>query len=68
MQDGIVRIPLERYFGIVPRHPDVQGIVQKQVGQQWRDDSALWCAFASRCQVALLILRQARGELYLTFF
>jgi hypothetical protein len=34
VQDGIVRIPFKRDRRVLPRHPLVQGVVQKQVRQQ----------------------------------
>ena len=33
MADGVVRIPLKRYLGVVDFHPPVKHIVQEQVGQ-----------------------------------
>ncbi len=39
MDDDIVRVPLERQMRPVPAHPQIKGVVQKQIGQQGADDS-----------------------------
>ena len=39
--DPIIRISLERYAGKVPPHPGIERVVQKQVGQQRTDDTAI---------------------------
>src|SRR5512136_2736532 len=56
VQNSVIRVPLKRYARKTPRHPFIQGVMQKQVRQQRRDDSALWCPLAPWCLVALLIL------------
>ena len=40
----IVGVAFERYVRIVPRHPRIKRIVQKQVCQERTDNAALWCA------------------------
>jgi hypothetical protein len=39
MDDDIVRIPLERQMRPVPAHPQIERVVQKQIGQQGAEDS-----------------------------
>jgi hypothetical protein len=39
MDDDIVRVPLERQMMPVSAHPDIERVVQKQIGQQGADDS-----------------------------
>src|ERR1022692_1260442 len=56
VQYGIIRITLKRYVWIMPRHPLIQGIVQKQVCQQRRNYSTLWRPLAPWRLVALPIL------------
>src|ERR1035437_1836256 len=41
MHDRIVGIPFEWQIRILAPHPHVERIMQKQIRQQWRDDSAL---------------------------
>jgi hypothetical protein len=39
MDDDIVRVPLERQMRPISPHPQIKRVVQKQIGQQWADDS-----------------------------
>jgi hypothetical protein len=41
---NIVGLAFERDVRIVPRHPRIKRIVQKQVRQERTDNAALWCA------------------------
>ena len=56
MDDDIVRIPLEREMLPLLQHPQIERVVQKQVCQQWANDTALRSATFPRRQVALFIL------------
>src|ERR1017187_2880889 len=58
MHDRIVRIPFERQWRKSAPHPHVEGIMQKQICQQWRDDSALRRALPALSQSAFLVLRR----------
>jgi hypothetical protein len=44
MDDNIVRVPLERQMTPISPHPQIERVVQKQIGQQRADDSSLWSA------------------------
>src|SRR6266542_3554731 len=50
MHDGVVRVALERDARIVPLHPQIKRVVEKQVGQQRTDDTTLRRALAPRLQ------------------
>jgi hypothetical protein len=39
MDDGIVRVPLESDTREVPLHPDIERVVQKEIGEQRTNDS-----------------------------
>jgi hypothetical protein len=39
MDNDIVRVPLERQMRPVPAHPQIERVVQKQIGQQGADHS-----------------------------
>ena len=41
MDDGIVRVTLEANARIVPIHPQIECVVQEQIGEQRTDDTAL---------------------------
>src|SRR5262249_41051237 len=41
MDDGIVRVPLESDAGEVPLHPDIERVVQKEIGEQRTDHAPL---------------------------
>jgi hypothetical protein len=43
MADRIIGIALEWDVGIVPRHPHVERIVEKEIGQEGADDPTLRC-------------------------
>src|SRR5579872_101045 len=58
MDDDIVRIPLERQMMPVSAHPDIERVVQKQIGQQGADHSSLRSAFLPLQQISLFILRR----------
>src|SRR5487761_122995 len=58
MHDRIVGIPFERPLRILVPHPHVERIMQKQICQQWRDDSALRRALPALSQPAFLVLRR----------
>ncbi len=54
----IVGIPLERRLRKVPPHPHVERIMQKQIRQQWREDTTLWRTLPTLRQSAFLVLRR----------
>jgi hypothetical protein len=58
MDDDIVRIPLERQMNPIAAHPQIEPVVQKQIGQQGADDSSLRSASFTLEQMSLLILRR----------
>src|ERR1051325_7005359 len=37
----------------MPRDPQIKRIVQKQIGQHWRHDTSLWCAFVALQDLSL---------------
>src|SRR5471032_2084448 len=43
MHDGIIGETLKRHLPILRRHPPIKRIMQKQIGQQRADDTALAC-------------------------
>ena len=45
---GIVSISLKGLVGVPPTHPDVEGIVAKEIGEHWTDDRPLWRAAGAR--------------------
>src|SRR5215813_4567430 len=57
MNDDVVRIPLERQMRPLPSHPQIKRVVQKQIGQQWANDSPLRGAAVTLLQVSFFILR-----------
>src|SRR5437868_10013597 len=56
MHDGIIGEPLKRQLRILLRHPSIKHIVQKQIGQQGTDDTALRRALLTRDQLTVLLL------------
>src|ERR1051325_12161558 len=52
MHDGIIGETFKRQLRIPFRHPSIEGIMQKQIGQQRADDSALWRALSTRATPA----------------
>src|ERR1022692_213083 len=58
MHDRVVGISFERQLRILVPHPHVERIMQKQICQQWRDDSTLWRALPTIRQPAFLVLRR----------
>jgi hypothetical protein len=54
--DRIVGITFEGNAGMIPAHPRVERIVQKEVSQQRTDYSALWRSLFSRDETAILHL------------
>src|SRR4051794_38916995 len=60
MYDGIIGEALKRQLPILLRHPSIKRIVQKQIGQQGADDTALWRALLTRNQLAVLFLYRRR--------
>src|SRR5205814_6918290 len=56
MHDGIISEALKRQLPILLRHPPIKRIVQKQIGQQRADDTALRRALLTRNQLAVLFL------------
>ena len=56
MYDGIIGETLEQQLRIPLRHPSIKGIMQKQIGQQRADDSALRRALLTRDQLSVLLL------------
>src|SRR5471030_2064806 len=56
MHDGIIGETLKRHLPILRRHPPIKRIMQKQIGQQRADDTALRRALLTRNQLAVLLL------------
>src|SRR5450759_1426748 len=56
MHDGIIGETLKRHLPILRRHPPIKRIMQKQIGQQRADDTALRRALLTRDQLAILLL------------
>ena len=54
----IVGIALERDGGMIPRHPDVEGIMQEQVRQDRADHPTLWRSSLPDDEAALRRLRR----------
>src|SRR3990170_7205923 len=57
MDDDIVRVPLEWQMPPLLQHPPIKRIMQKQVCQQWADDSSLRSATFTLRQGSVLFLR-----------
>ena len=58
MTDDVVRVAFERDAGMVPRHPDVERVVQEQIRQQGADNAALWRSRRARHDAAILQLHR----------
>jgi hypothetical protein len=58
MDNDIVRVPLERQMSPISPHPQIEGVMQKQIGQQWADHSSLRSASFTLQQTSLFILRR----------
>src|SRR6201981_131957 len=56
VDDDVVRVALEREMLPLPQHPQIKRVMQKQVGQQGTDDTALPRATLTFQQVSLCVL------------
>ena len=51
MKHGVIGVSGEPNAGKMPRHPEIERIVQEQIGQDWRHDAALRRAFVARLKL-----------------
>jgi hypothetical protein len=64
MADRIVGIPFERNGRMVPRHPNIERVMQKEIRQDWADNPALWRASFPRNEASI---RHLHGRLQPSF-
>lgn len=64
MADRIVGIPFERNGRMVPRHPNIERVMQKEIRQDWADNPALGRASFPRNEASI---RHLHGRLQPSF-
>jgi hypothetical protein len=57
MNDCVIRISLDWHPGLMLFHPMIEGMVQEQIRQQWRDNPTLRRSLMPCGLAAFLILR-----------
>ena len=58
MKHGVIGVSGEPNAGKMPRHPEIERIVQEQIGQDRRHDAALRRALVARLKLPFRVLHR----------